>query len=215
MSAVAFVEAVLGRHEAAAIFEVADPDDVLPRVASTWLSHLSDFEGHLPGTDVPAVVVADAAGWHGVLPGHQFSAAPLHYAAAAVAAALSPGGRQDANAVAAVGPTVDAVLAVVPTLPPVPQLAEQSPLETVALSPPPAARPRRIGVVRVSTEEARRPCVVCGRPQLRGQDLLGCACFASLLQAASVRRLHECFLVIPGPDWGLDAVASFAEAVRG
>lgn len=211
-----FAAAVLGAHEAAAVFEAADPADVSPRVAATWLSRISEHFGVLPGTDVPAALQLSPAGWYGVLPGIAFEAAGANFAAAAVAAALGPAGPGDAAAVASVAgvveavvPTFSAVLAEDHTEPEVQDEVVEAP--RLRRDPP---RPKRARVLRVTAEAASRDCAVCGSPQLSGVDLVGCPCFAGLLASATVRRLHALYLVTPGPDWDAGDSATLMEALR-
>lgn len=213
-----FAAAVLGPHEAAAVFEAADPADVSPRVAATWLSRISAHFGVLPGTDVPAALQLSPAGWYGVLPGIAFEAAGANFAAAAVAAALGPAGPGDAAAVAAVAgvveavvPTFSAVLAEDYTEPEAQDEVVEAPRPRPRRDPP---RPKRARVLRVTAEAASRDCSVCGEPQLSGVDLVGCPCFAGLLASATVRRLHALYLVTPGPDWDVDDATTLMEALR-
>lgn len=222
-----FAAAVLGPHEAAAVFEAADPADVSPRVAATWLSRISEHFGVLPGTDVPAALQLSPAGWYGVLPGIAFEAAGANFAAAAVAAALGPAGPGDAAAVASVAGVVEAV---VPTFPAdmleataaadrrQEELSEEDVEEQhracrYARDDAPK-KPKRARVLRVTAEAASRDCSVCGSPQLSGVDFVGCPCFAGLLASATVRRLHALYLVTPGPDWDAGDSATLMEALR-
>jgi hypothetical protein len=198
-----FICAVIGPGEAGALGEVAEAGDLVSVVALHWLTRTPEYEGILPGTDVPAVLVSTDTGWYGVLPDHAFADMPTTYAAAAVAAALSPPG--PGADVTRLAPVVAALC-----------IAPAPPRRRAHRVTPEPAKPtlRSPRAIKVTAAQAGTSCESCDAPQVSAGQLSGCPCFAGLLSTAVVRRVGPDWLVIPGNDWGGDGIAAFLEAVR-
>lgn len=225
MSAAAYVEAVIGTAEAEAVLDLAPEGLATARAALGWLRQRSAHHGVLPGTRVAIELQQSPAGWAGEvrLRGRKFAFGPVDEvsAAATIAAVVGalPGGTVTDRVAARLGKTLDAILsgtrqveipvnlvrAVKPAEPP--RKAVEPPRKPVLVR-----KPRGIMVTQEASEAA---CGVCGGAQAIGKKLHGCLCWRELLSTARVARLHSGWLVTPGPDWGSDGAAAFAEACRG
>ncbi len=235
MSAAAYVGAVCGVAEAEAVLDLVPEGLATARAALGWLRQRSAHMGVLPGTSLKVELQLSPAGWTGdiTIRKRRFSFGPTDevVAAATIAAVVgaAPGGEVTAKTAARLGRTLDAILRRLPVEVPTMKRAVdiEKPIEISDCRYEPSVdveKPRRPvtpQVVRkprgvmVTQEAAEAACDVCGGAQAIGNRLHGCLCWRDLLSTARVARLHYGWLVTPGPDWGSDGIAAFAEACRG
>lgn len=228
MSAAAYVGAVIGTAEAEAVIDLAGEGLAAARVALGWLRQRSAHHGTLPGTTVAVELQQAPRGWGGAVTlsdgfKYEFQDCDEIGTAALVATVVGAlGGHEITDATARrLGQTLDVIMSECrrgEVSRPVEMRSAPTPV--APQTPREAARklqvaPRKARGIMVTQDAAEAACGVCGGAQAIGKRLHGCLCWRELLSSARVARLHSGWLVTPGPDWGSDGAAAFAEACRG